>query len=224
MIRHVYDQCRASSAARVIVATDSEEIAAAVGAFGGEARLTSSSHPSGTDRIEQVVTEEGFGDDEIVINVQGDEPLLPPAVIDQLAANIAESGASMATLCQPIVEGVDLFDPNQVKVVCDAKGYALYFSRAPIPWDRDHFGAGAPGLPPDVPFQRHLGIYAYRAGLLHRFVRWAPAELERVERLEQLRALANGVRIHVAQAVEPVPPGVDTWDDLERVRALLAAG
>jgi len=221
LIHHVYERCRGSGATRILVATDSDEIARAVRAFGGEACMTRAEHPSGTDRIEEVVTAEALADDEVVVNVQGDEPLLPGRVIDQVAGNLERTGVEMATLCQRIDEGADLFDPNQVKVVCDESGCALYFSRAPIPWHRDHFAAGAPGLPEQVPFRRHLGIYAYRVGFLHRFVRWAPTPLEQIERLEQLRALSHGVRIHVAEALEPVPAGVDTPDDLARVRALL---
>lgn len=219
MIQRVVACAAQSAASRVIVATDDERIAAAVEAFDGEVCLTSADHPSGTDRLEEVVTRLGLPDDAIVVNVQGDEPLMPAAVIDQVAANLAASpNASAATLCEPVASREQLMNPNAVKVVTDTNGHALYFSRAPIPWDRDSYGdaeAAANSLS-----RRHIGIYAYRVGLLHQFVSWSPSPLEQIEKLEQLRILSQGLKIHVADACEQVPGGVDTEADLNCVRAL----
>jgi 3-deoxy-manno-octulosonate cytidylyltransferase (CMP-KDO synthetase) len=223
MIRHVYERACASSAQRVVIATDDERIAQAAAAFGAEAIMTASSHVSGTDRIEEVCRELGLAADAIVVNVQGDEPMIPAAVIDQVAANLAaRPEAAIATLSEPIGSPADLFNPNIVKLVRDERGFALYFSRAPIPWERDRFTGGA--VPEQIPEEcrRHLGIYAYRVSFLKDFVSWPPARLEQLESLEQLRALAQGARIHVADAVATVPPGVDTQADLEHVRALIS--
>jgi 3-deoxy-manno-octulosonate cytidylyltransferase (CMP-KDO synthetase) len=160
--------------------------------------------------------------DEILVNVQGDEPLIPPQVIDQVAGNLArQPAASVATLCEPIVSLEDFRNPNVVKVVADQQGLALYFSRAPIPWPRDHFAEAEPhALPENFPVRRHIGIYAYRSALLDRFVTWPQAPLEKIEALEQLRVLWQGEHIHVAEACAQVPGGVDTPADLERVRRL----
>jgi 3-deoxy-manno-octulosonate cytidylyltransferase (CMP-KDO synthetase) len=167
----------------------------------------------------------GLDDDAIVVNVQGDEPLIPPLVIDQVAANLAaNTQARMATLSEPLVEAQHLFNPNVVKVVADVNGLALTFSRAPLPWARDALARHPDRLPEGVPYRRHIGIYAYRAGFLRDFVAWGPCWLEQTESLEQLRALWHGVRIHVAEASVTLPPGVDTPEDLERVRRLLEAG
>lgn len=224
MIQHVYHCASASQASRVVVATDDRRIVDAVTAFGGEVCLTADSHESGTDRLQEVAQQLGLDDQEIIVNVQGDEPLIPPAVINQVAANLARfTEASCATLSETITRAEDVFNPNIVKVVTTLSGFALYFSRAPVPWDRDTYGQ----LPVDKPnslAQRHIGIYAYRVSLLREFVQWPLAPVEVAERLEQLRILANGKQIHVAPAVEPVPGGIDTAEDLERVRALLEAG
>ncbi len=164
----------------------------------------------------------GLSDDTLVVNVQGDEPLIPPALIRQVAQNLgAQPQAAIATLCEPIHALAELTNPNAVKVVFDAAGLALYFSRATIPWPRDAFARDQDAMPAGD-WYRHIGIYAYRAGFLHRFVGWAPAPLEQLESLEQLRALYHGERIHVAPACEAVPAGVDTPQDLEAVRELLA--
>ncbi|NLU12086.1 MAG: 3-deoxy-manno-octulosonate cytidylyltransferase, partial [Gammaproteobacteria bacterium] len=157
--------------------------------------------------------------DAIVVNVQGDEPLIPPSVIDQVAANLARyRQAAMATLAEPITDIASVLNPNVVKVSCDKQGYALTFSRAPLPWPRDAFAKSQAVLPEGVEFRRHIGIYAYRAGFLADFVAWGCCALEQTESLEQLRALWNGARIHVADAVEAPPAGVDTLEDLQRVR------
>ena len=193
-------------------------------ALGAEVLLTRADHNSGTDRLAEVANQLGLASDAIVVNVQGDEPLIPPAIIDQVAANLAaHPEAGIATLAEPIGDVQALFNPNVVKVVADLDGLALTFSRAPLPWARDAFAANRDQLPADVPYRRHIGIYAYRAGFLHDFVAWGPCWLENTECLEQLRALWHGVRIHVADALEAPPAGVDTQEDLERVRRLLGA-
>ena len=224
MIQHVWEQACKSAAQRVVVATDDARIVEACQGFGAEAVLTRQDHNSGTDRLAEVASQLGLDADAIVVNVQGDEPLIPPAVIDQVAANLAaHTEASMATLAEPIEDVETLFNPNVVKVVSDINGLALTFSRATLPWARDAFAKNRDLLPEGVPYRRHIGIYAYRAGFLHDFVNWGPCWLENTESLEQLRALWHGVRIHVADALEAPPGGVDTAEDLERVRRLLEA-
>lgn len=222
MIQRVYEQALQSGAGRVVVATDDTRIVDAVEAFGGTVCLTSPDHPSGTDRLQEVAQQLGLSPDEIVVNVQGDEPLIPPAVIDQVAQNLAEANeAAVATLSEPITQVEDFLNPNVVKVVTDKSGYALTFSRAPLPWPRDEFAVSQATLPESSLFQRHIGIYAYRVSVLNNFVSWPPAPLEQLECLEQLRVLWNGERIHVAEAIAPVPGGVDTQEDLDRVSRLL---
>jgi 3-deoxy-manno-octulosonate cytidylyltransferase (CMP-KDO synthetase) len=224
MIQHVWEQARRSAAERVVVATDDARIVEACQAFGAEVLLTRVDHNSGTDRLAEVASQLGLASDAIVVNVQGDEPLIPPAIIDQVAANLAaHPEAGIATLAEPIRDVQALFNPNVVKVATDLDGLALTFSRAPLPWARDAFAASRDQLPADVPYRRHIGIYAYRAGFLHDFVAWGPCWLENTECLEQLRALWHGVRIHVADAREAPPAGVDTPEDLERLRRLLGA-
>ena len=221
MVQHVWERARASSADRVVVATDHGDIASACEAFGGDCLLTRPDHPSGTDRLAEVVDRLELDDEHIVVNVQGDEPLIPAEVIEQVAANLkSQPRASIATLCEAITDPAVLVDPNAVKVVTDRNGMALYFSRASIPWPRDQKLDS--GTMPDGAWYRHLGLYAYRAGFLRRYRTWAPAPLETLESLEQLRALYQGEGIHVAEAAVPVPGGVDTPEDLEAVRALLA--
>lgn len=223
MIQHVYERACESNARQVIIATDDERIEKAAKSFGAQVCMTSAHHTSGTDRLQEVVVNLGLGDDEIVVNVQGDEPLIPAQVINQVAENLANMpNASMATLSEPIHNLADFRNPNIVKVVADIDGRALYFSRAAIPWPRDHFAqADITNLPENFPAQRHIGIYAYRAGLLHKFVSWQVAPLERIESLEQLRVMWNGQVIHVAEAIVAVPGGVDTPEDLQRIKSLL---
>lgn len=221
MIQRVYEQACKSSAKDVIIATDDSRIEDAARAFGANVIMTASDHESGTDRLQEVVSKLGLKDDDIVVNVQGDEPLIPPQVIDQVANNLAGSHAGIATLSEIIDDADFVFDPNTVKVVSDINGYALYFSRAPIPWCRATYQAGRGTLPTIMPVQRHIGIYAYRVNLLHDFVKWGPCALEKTESLEQLRAMWHGVRIHVQPALQTPPPGVDTQEDLDRVRRYL---
>lgn len=221
MIQHVYERARESAATQVIIATDDERIEQAARAFGATVCMTSPDHQSGTDRLQEVVSQLGLPDDAIVVNVQGDEPLIPPEVINQVAQNLAGDGsASVATLCEPIESVEDFCNPNIVKVVMDTHGRALYFSRAPIPYPRDAFAGEGRALPENFVARRHIGIYAYRVGLLHRFVTWDQAPLERFESLEQLRVMWQGESIHVAEVCRPVPGGVDTELDLDRVRRL----
>lgn len=225
MIERVYECALRSEAKRVVVATDDQRVHDTVRAFGGHVVMTSEEHQSGTDRLQEVVTQLWMDDEEIVVNVQGDEPLIPAAVINQVAENLSgHKDAVAATLCEPIRSFEEVNNPNAVKVVCDHNNYALYFSRAPIPWDRDNYGTASATETPVVSpaARRHIGIYAYRVSLLHKFVKWPAASLESIERLEQLRILANGCKIHVEDACEAVPGGVDTQQDLERVRQLFA--
>ncbi len=224
MVRHVWEQACKSSAQRVVVATDDVRIVEVCRGFGAEVLLTRVEHNSGTDRLAEVAAALGLAAEAIVVNVQGDEPLIPPSIIDQVAANLAANPqAAIATLAEPIEDAATLFNPNVVKVVSDLHGLALTFSRAPLPWARDAFAVDRERLPANVPYRRHIGIYAYRAQFLHDFVAWGPCWLEDGECLEQLRALWHGVRIHVADALQAPPAGVDTQDDLDRVRRLLGA-
>lgn len=222
MIEHVWRNACASQASRVVIATDDERIREACEGFGAEVVMTRADHPSGTDRLAEVVTLLALAPETLVVNVQGDEPLLPAALIDQVAVRLEEDeGASIATLAESIASVESLFNPNVVKVVRDLSGRALYFSRAPIPWDREHFTT-----PPDMlatdSWLRHIGLYAYRASFLTDYVDWLPAPLEQLEQLEQLRALHHGHAIQVAIACTAHPAGVDTPEDLERVRDWLA--
>lgn len=222
MLQWVYERACACGACDVLIATDDAAILSAAAAFGATARMTMATHASGTDRLAELAAIEHWPDPDIVVNVQGDEPLIPPAIIRQVA-DLLESDpeAAVATLATPVESLAEFLDPNAVKVVADSKGRALYFSRAPIPWNRD----GAPGgLPSQQVFagaRRHVGIYAYRVGALRRLASLAPTALERIEKLEQLRALENGLLIRVADAREKPGPDVNTAEDLERVAKLL---
>jgi 3-deoxy-manno-octulosonate cytidylyltransferase (CMP-KDO synthetase) len=221
MVVRVARAAAASGAERVAVAADSPEIVDACSAHGVEALLTRADHASGTDRLAEAVECLGLADDALVVNVQGDEPLMPAAVVRQVAEALEQrTDCAIATACHPLHDAAEFFSPNVVKVVTDANGRALYFSRAPIPWSRDAFAAGRDRLPPGLPARRHIGLYAYRAGFLRRFPQLPPAPLEQHESLEQLRALAHGFGIAVVELPEALPPGVDTPEDLERVRAL----
>lgn len=220
MVVRVAERARESGAARVCVATDDREIAAAVEEAGFEAVLTRADHPTGTDRIAEVVERFGLDDSAIVVNVQGDEPLIEPGLVRAVAALLADTPeAAIATACHPIRSSEEFFDPNAVKVVLDSEGLARYFSRAPVPWARDAF-ASSKQLPPGLPCHRHIGVYAYRAAFLRLFPRLAVSPLERFEALEQLRALWHGYAIAVAVRQDAPMPGVDTPEDLARVRAL----
>ncbi len=221
MVQWVYEQAIQAGAQDVIIATDDERVSAAVDKFGGKVCMTSPNHESGTERLAEVVEKMAIPADHIIVNVQGDEPLIPPAIIRQVADNLAGCDAPMATLAVEIESQDEVFNPNAVKVVVDSHGYAMYFSRATIPWDRDNFADQAKNIV--NPLMRHIGIYAYRAGFINTYVNWAPSALEQIECLEQLRVLWYGEKIHVAVASEAPSAGVDTLEDLESVRAIIAS-
>jgi 3-deoxy-manno-octulosonate cytidylyltransferase (CMP-KDO synthetase) len=223
MIVAVARRARRSSADQVVVAADSAEIIAACTAHGVEAVLTDESHASGSDRLAQACAILGLTDDRIVVNLQGDEPLIAPEMLDACAALLAASAdCVMATVAHEIDDLAEFTSPNVVKVVCDAAGRALYFSRAPIAWWRDGFAGGIRELPTPAPL-RHVGLYAYRAGFLRAYPALPPCPLEQLESLEQLRVLWHGQRIAVHVSALRPGPGVDTPEDLERVRRLIAA-
>jgi len=223
MVAHVARRALAAGAREVWVATDDDRIAAALEGFDGvRVAMTRADHASGTDRLAECARQAGWGDEDIVVNLQGDEPFAPAAGIRAVAATLAASGALMATLATPVEDAPTLFDPNVVKLVRNAQGDALYFSRAPIPWHRDAFARSRDMLPPGQ-WLRHIGIYGYRAGFLQRFAAMPPGTLEQVESLEQLRVLEAGFRIAVSLSPEPFPPGIDTPEDLARADALMRA-
>lgn len=225
MIEHVYRQALASGAEETVIATDDARIQKVAEEFGATVCMTSAEHPSGTDRLAEVATLRGWQEDDIVVNLQGDEPLMPPELISQVAADLERyPQAGIATICTRIQHPREVFDSHVIKVVMDAQGYALYFSRAPIPYHREEFQAGAAvsALPVDVQHFRHIGLYAYRVAVLTEFPRLSACMLEHSESLEQLRALWNGIRIHVREVSQAPPLGVDTEQDLARVEAYLA--
>lgn len=227
MIERVYHQARRSLASSVIVATDHQDVFDKITGFGGQVVMTSAEHVSGTDRLAEVAEQMTMDDEDILVNVQGDEPLIPAEVIEQVASNLAQNPqCECATLCEAVKTCGEFFNPAVVKVVSSDQGEALYFSRAPIPWPRDLASKlmdcpEEQPLPSELKAMRHIGIYAYRVGLLRHFTNWQAAPLELAESLEQLRILANGKRIHIAEACTGVPGGVDTQEDLDRVRALI---
>lgn len=223
MIVHVARRAMEAGAAAVVIATDDPRIADAVAPLGLDVCMTSPAHASGTDRIAEVATLRNWADERIVVNLQGDEPLAPSAAIRCVADTLAASAAPIATLATPIRDTRELFDPNTVKLVRDTQGHALHFSRAPIPWHRDAFAQDRITLPPHT-WLRHIGLYAYRAGALRAFAAMPAGQLERIESLEQLRALEAGWRIAVAISPAPFPVGVDTEEDLRRVEAHLCQG
>lgn len=219
MVVHVMERALESGAERVIVATDNQDVARAVEAAGGEVCMTRPDHQSGTERLAEVIDHYQFPDDTVIVNVQGDEPMIPPVIIRQVAENLASSSAGMATLAVPVESAEEAFNPNAVKVVRDANGYALYFSRATIPWDRERFATSRETI--GNHFLRHIGIYGYRAGFIRRYVQWEASPLENIELLEQLRVLWYGEKIHVDVAKAIPSVGVDTPEDLLRVRAAM---
>jgi len=224
MVVRVAERAAEAGAEEAIIATDDERVQQAVEQAGYRALMTSAGHASGTDRLAEVAEILDCADDDIIVNVQGDEPLIAPALIRECALCLTlHEQAAIATLAHPIFSAEEFHNPNVVKAVTDAQGYALYFSRAPIPWPRDAFAGGEASLPAGLPVLRHIGLYAYRAKFLREFAGLAPSPLERFEMLEQLRALWHGYRIAVAVTPEAPGPGVDTPEDLERVRALFGA-
>jgi 3-deoxy-manno-octulosonate cytidylyltransferase (CMP-KDO synthetase) len=225
LVQHVYEMAITTQATQVIIATDDKRIESAALKFGADVCVTSNQHRSGTERIAEVIRLRAFDDNSIVVNVQGDEPLLPAALVDQVAADLAQhTDASVSTLCTPIHESEEIFNPNVCKLVKDARGYAMYFSRAPIPWDRQQFSLMENDSLSTVTsgaYFRHIGLYAYRAGFVNDYAQWPASSLETIESLEQLRVLYNGHKIHVSETSQNPGVGVDTMEDLEKVRRLL---
>ena len=222
MVVHVARRAQESGAGEVVVATDDARVQSAVAAYGIVVEMTDPAHPSGTDRIAEVALRRGWPDDTVVVNVQGDEPLIAPGLISGVAALLQTGDADIATAAHPLHDIAQFMDPNVVKVVCDERGHALTFSRAPIPWPRDDFARDRTCLPAGLPALRHIGIYAYTVRYLRQHGGLAMTALERFECLEQLRALGWGFRISVHTIEQAPVPGVDTEADLQRVRALLA--
>jgi len=222
MIQWVYERARASRAGEVLIATDDAHIVSAAHSFGAQSVMTGTTHESGTDRIAEVARIQGWADSDIVVNVQGDEPVIPPVLIDQVASLLEmHPSAHIATLATPITSLAEFMDPNTVKVVTDTGGRALYFSRAPIPWEREGAAAGIGSQTRFTGARRHIGIYGYRVSGLLRMAALQRTALEQHEKLEQLRALENGLEIRVADSVEQPGPDVNTAADLERVASLL---
>jgi len=218
LIERVYDCASNSKAERIIIATDDHRIEQVATGFGAEVCMTSPDHSSGTERIAEVVKLLGIGEDETIVNLQGDEPLMPGALINQVAQTLNDSGLNMATACHEISSAEEINNPNVVKVVVDRQGRAIYFSRAAIPFIRDR----EPGIEPASGiYNRHIGIYAYRAGFLEKYVQWPPCQLEQIEALEQLRVLWNGEHIAVCHSSSLPGPGVDTPEDISRVEKLI---
>lgn len=222
MIQHVYERALESGAESVVIATDDERVKKKAESFGATVCMTSSEHRSGTERIAETIVAVGYEDDDIIVNVQGDEPLIPPVIIRQVADNLSmHDTVKAATLCEPIISCEELLNPDVVKVIMNQRGYALLFSRAPIPWDRVHF-------PPKTDQQlngqhyRHIGIYAYRARFLQEYMEWEACPLEELELLEQLRILWNSARIHVAVSKRTAVMGVDTPEDVKRIEEELS--
>lgn len=224
MIEHVCLRAKEAGAQEVIVATDDERVADAVHCFGVEVVMTSTQHRSGTDRLAEVALKKAWADDDIIVNLQGDEPLMDPALVRLVANELsAHSTAGIATLATPITQRDDIFNENIVKVVTSKTGQAMYFSRAPIPWVRgDYEHPDQSESPATVAVFRHLGIYSYRVGVLKKITSMPACDIEKAEALEQLRALWNGVGIHVAICEDAPAHGVDTEEDLQRAKTLLA--
>lgn len=223
MVQHVYERAMESGATRVIIATDDDKVASACEKFKAPVHMTLDSHQSGTERIAEVVANEGFDEDDIVICLQADEPLMPSQLIWQLAENLSQDEhVKVGTFAEKIHDLKDLLNPNVVKVIFNYRNYAIYFSRAPIPWDREKFGSGIENQRSEISlgdaYYRHIGIYGYRAGFLNTYVNWPACRPEQLESLEQLRILWNGYKIHVGVTELPIPPGVDTAEGLEVIR------
>jgi len=225
MIAHVLERAREAGAGQIVVATDDERIVQAVQAYGGQALMTRADHQSGTERIAEVAGLCGWSDSDIIVNLQGDEPLIPPVYLRAAAAALAnQHTAGIATLATAITEPEEIFNPNAVKVVLDKNSHALYFSRAPIPWERGAFSATGGRPSGRQPYYRHIGLYAYTVAFLNRYCQWPPALLESVEALEQLRVLWHGEAVYVQIVAAPPAAGVDTEADWVRVGQLLEAG
>jgi len=225
MVQHVYEKASQSKAKSIIIATDDERVSTVAKKFGAKVCMTATSHQSGTDRIAEASELLNLDEEEIIVNIQGDEPLIDPEIINQAADDLDRNEfAEVCTLCEPIKEAKEIFDPNIVKIILDQDGYALYFSRAPIPWNRNKFNLEKQNYSEPVMFDcyyRHVGIYAYKVNFLREYTTWQPCMLEIVERLEQLRMLFHGVNIFVGLAKGKTGIGVDTLEDLDKVRKLI---
>jgi 3-deoxy-manno-octulosonate cytidylyltransferase (CMP-KDO synthetase) len=221
MIQHVYERAVESGAQSVVIATDDERIREAATAFNATVCMTSADHTTGTDRIAETVVMMGYSEEDIIVNVQGDEPFIPPVIIRQVAEDLDKfENARVATLYEPIKTIEDLFNTNHVKVVMNKRGYALYFSRAPIAWDRDAFTIPpSPNQKLQTEHFRHIGLYAFRAGFLQEYTQWEVSPLEKMEKLEQLRVLWNGGRVHLTQVQKKVPDDINTAEDLKAAQA-----
>jgi len=233
MLQRVYQQACKSDAEQVYIATDHDLIFVHAQGFCDQVIMTRKDHPTGTDRLQEVTAQLGMDEQHVVVNVQGDEPLIPPELINKVAYNLQEHAqAAIATLAEPIEHSDQVFDANAVKLVRNALGMAMYFSRAPLPWDRQWQGVASKSKkmptnslncgPDGLNYLRHIGLYAYRVGFLHRYVTWPQSSNEALESLEQLRALHHGEQIHVDIAPNGMPAGVDTMADLERMRVYVA--
>ncbi len=222
MIQHVYERAISSGADDIVIATDDQRVQQACDVFSAQCCMTAEEHQSGTDRIAEVIEKMQWADDSIIVNLQGDEPLIDGKLIKQLAFDLAaHPSAEIATLSTPIHTAAELLDPHVVKVITDKEGFALYFSRAAIPWDRDAFAIDMQELPQNSSHYRHIGLYAYKAGFIRHYSQLQPCYIEQTESLEQLRALWNGFPIHVSMTENPPGHGIDTQQDLERVQRLL---
>ena len=223
MIAHVIERAQQSNAEEVIVATDSIDIADAIAELDVRTCMTHENHQSGTERLSEVIEQLGFDDEQILVNLQGDEPMMPPVCLNQVGEALEnDSNVKMATLCTPLTDLEELFDPHTVKVVRDINDFALYFTRAAVPWSRDCFNDTPRTMPSQQEYQRHIGLYGYRAGFVRQYLNWQSIDIEKTESLEQLRVLYYGEKIKVIRAEIPPGPGVDTLDDLNRVCELLA--
>ena len=222
MIQHVYERAQDSGASSVVIATDSQQIADRAESFGATVCMTSSSHASGTERISEAVDEIELDRDDVVVCLQADEPLISSNIIRNVAMDLAEfETVKVSSCCEPIKKASDLYDRDVVKVVLNKRQHAVYFTRATVPWDREEFPHDDPSLTIQGPYYRHVGIYAYRVGFLKTYMDWAPCVIEKIEKLEQLRILYHGGRIHMRVLTSSVPRGVDTSQDLKRVRSLI---
>ena len=225
MIQHVYERALQAGASEVVVATDDQRIAEVAERFGADVVMTSPDHENGTERIAEVVRIRGWSEDTVVVNLQGDEPLIPRSLIELTAAGLLENpDAGMSSVCTPVTTAHDAFDPNVVKVVLNERHFAMYFSRAPIPWDRDLYRESREEVTGRMPVYRHIGMYGYRVSFLNAYEKMAPCAIELTESLEQLRALWYGVGIHMSVIDQAPGHGIDTPADVERVTAILKAG
>lgn len=222
MIQHVYERAQATGVQDIVIATDDERIQAAALAFGADVVMTSVDHENGTERIAEVAQIKGWDADAVIVNLQGDEPLIPQSLIEKTAASLLENPeAGMSSVCTPLRDAADAFDPNVVKVVLDRAHFAMYFSRASIPWDRDAYKISLQEMTSKMPVYRHIGMYGYRVSFLQQYTGMEPCALETTESLEQLRALWYGVKIHMSVIEQAPGHGVDTPDDVARVESLL---